>query len=415
MYIKPTALSVLFRLLLGSALLAVLTWVSFNVAASSWGGQEFYVQWAAGRMLAFQAKSPYEGRFSIPPLPEFGASQSQSQVLRFNSPIFGLIIIFPFLLVGNFKLAFTLWLVFSVLGVGAVMWTGLTLTGWRPGRMLSLILVFSLAFGYYTFQALASGSSIILMCAILGFALMALQSDRNEAAGFLLALTTGLPQHFILVYAVLVLWAIYKKRLTFVVWFMVSVILLVVIGMFVIPEWPISYLRVLWRFEENFALRPVGDQLKDWLPGIGRQIGWGISIGLLLVCGLEWWSVRRKDFRWLLWTASLTLVASQWVGIPTHSTVFFLLSIPVLLITGIWAQRTAIIGRRLIGVALILFLLLPWLFVFQRGLPQALLEPDLVHLFLLPFCLFVGLYWVRWWTIRPWRLFIEDLRKNETV
>jgi hypothetical protein len=44
--------------------------------------------------------------------------------------------------------------------------------------------------------------------------------------------------------------------------------------------------------------------------------------------------------------------------------------------------------------------LIPWLFYFFR-LPQ-----DLLFLFL-PLFTFIGLYWIRWWAIRPPRIFSD--------
>jgi hypothetical protein len=35
-------------------------------------------------------------------------------------------------------------------------------------------------------------------------------------------------------------------------------------------------------------------------------------------------------------------------------------------------------------------------------------------IFPLPLVLLIGLYWVRWWAVKPRRLLIEELRLSET-
>ena len=52
-------------------------------------------------------------------------------------------------------------------------------------------------------------------------------------------------------------------------------------------------------------------------PGLGKQLGWLISGVSALILLVEWWLALKKDFRWFLWTVSLTIVISQWIGIPT--------------------------------------------------------------------------------------------------
>jgi len=236
-----------------------------------------------------------------------------------------------------------------------------------------------------------------------------------ELAGVLFALTTVQPHFFLLLYALLIIWGITKRKWNFVIWFISGIIILSVIGIFFIPDWVLSYLRILWHFEANFSTTTPGRLLLGLLPGLGKQLGWFFTALMALICGVEWLAVRGKEPRWLFWTACITLVASQWIGLPVDPGEYFILMVPAILIISISAQRTEKSGFSPIGILLVIFFTTPWLIAWRAGLPSELVEPGWVQYFLPPLILLIGLYWIRWWAIRPQRLYIEELRNNETV
>jgi hypothetical protein len=410
---KQASFSNFILLIFIAILIAGFVWFNYEVASLGLGGQDFYVQWASGRRLAYQAQDPYLDEEELPPLENFGLSITGTENLPFNTPVYSLFLIFPFLLIDDYQLAFVLWLVLSSVIMLASIRGCVTLTGWRPKQPLASMLFLFIAFGLYTVQALTSGSMIILVCGLLIMAFLALQSDKRELAGILFALTTVQPHFFLPLYALLIIWGLSKRKWNFVVWFLFGIVSLTIIGMFVLPDWPISYLRVWFRSGLGTTLATPGGLLFDYLPGFGRQLGWGLTIAMLLVCLAEWRNVRGKDFRWFFWTACLTLVASQWVGLPVNPSTAYILNIPVLLIVSIWAQRTDKTGLKLIEASLIVLLLLPWGIDLRAGVPVALTNHDPSHYFVLPFILLIGVFWVRWWAIRPSRLFIEELRSSE--
>jgi hypothetical protein len=59
-----------------------------------------------------------------------------------------------------------------------------------------------------------------------------------------------------------------------------------------------------------------GAAFQNWWPGIGRQAGLLFTLALVVSLFVEWWAVRAREFRWFLWTSSVTLIIAQWVGIP---------------------------------------------------------------------------------------------------
>lgn len=394
------------------AFLAGLTWLNWQLAHSSLAGREFLIQWSAGRDLAYRAVSPYQRTIEVPAALSALPGLRQG-VLRFNTPIFSLFLIFPLILIEDYELAYLIWLVVSELVVAGILATALALTDWRLTRVLRVILVVSLGLMFYTVLGWISGNLILLASLFLILAVFSLQSEKPELAGILFALTTIQAHILWLVYLFVIFWAVTSRRWSVLIWFVAGVGILSVLGAFIVPDWLLSYIRTLWRFEDSFILESIGQILRAQLPGFGRQLAWILSglMGILLI--VEWVQARRKGIRWFYWTICLTIVATVWVGVPVHPAMFFLLSLPLLLVLSVWVQRTGRIGHRVVGVSLLTFLVGSWGFAFQAGLPRGFNEPSAAHYFFLPLILGIGLYWTRWWAIRPQRLFIEELRSSE--
>ena len=54
---------------------------------------------------------------------------------------------------------------------------------------------------------------------------------------------------------------------------------------------------------------------------------------------IEWYLSIKKDFRWFLWVACLTMVISQWIGIPTIPGNFAGLILPLMLVSAMLTER----------------------------------------------------------------------------
>jgi hypothetical protein len=177
-----------------------------------------------------------------------------------------------------------------------------------------------------------------------------------------------------------------------------------------VPDWPFQNLREVLRYPEYNPPGTPGAVFAEWWPGIGERLGWFLTAILGIVLLLEWIAARGQGFRWFLWTACLTLVASQWIGIQTDPGNFVVLFIPLVLVFAVWEERWGPRGRwAILGIMLALFAGLWVLFVRTiTDVGQPLQHP--VIFFPLPLTLFIGLYWVRWWAIRPSRLAVEALR-----
>ena len=113
------------------------------------------------------------------------------------------------------------------------------------------------------------------------------------------------------------------------------------------PGWiPMNYLALLDFYEAGFPASPAAF-LWAWLPGAGP---WAMGVAAFILAGLLlilWWMALGKDERWFLWTAALTIVITNLVGLPTSISNHVLLIIPFALVFSVWTQRWPEKGQQL--------------------------------------------------------------------
>ena len=152
-----------------------------------------------------------------------------------------------------------------------------------------------------------------LFCA--GF--LAIKNRVDELAGVLFAFSTIKPQLALLICAFVLIWSIRQKRWRIVTWLLSTTALLVAGAFLLMPDWLLQNLREVVRYPTYNPPGTFGTALAALLPGIGRQVGWLMSGLLTLVLLIEWFLSKQGGYRNFLWTACITLTASQWIGIQT--------------------------------------------------------------------------------------------------
>ena len=107
----------------------------------------------------------------------------------------------------------------------------------------------------------------------------------------------------------------------------------------------------------------------------------------------------------MLWTASLTLVATPLLGVAYPFAGFVLLLLPFTLILSIIDSRWLTAGRLVILFMLAGVFTVTWLIVFRDNYQSALFLPTSL-------ALFVMLYWVRWWALHAPRTWLDQINKE---
>jgi hypothetical protein len=171
------------------------------------------------------------------------------------------------------------------------------------------------------------------------------------------------------------------------------------------PGWIIPYLRANvnnLRADFGFNVRAI---LVDFFPAQGLILGWILTIGLFILLGYEWNATvsGRFIFRRFYWTSCLTLAATPLLGFRTEMEHLAVLIIPLALVFAIVHDRWRRFGNSLTAVLMLIIFAFPWLFYFLELTRPETIARELTFLFL-PLSTLIGLYWIRWWAIRPPRI-----------
>ncbi len=402
-------------LALSIVLVAGLVWADYRFAQYNIAGEGFSIQFTGIQALVKAGSDPYSDQVTTQIRQSVAWENAFVKDIypRYTSPLYSGLVVFPFTLLGDKILAHALWMTTELILVFSMLLLCLRLTNWKPSWYSFLLISLGTVFSYHVVMPWLDGGLSIWAAFFLVIGMVAIGANRQEVSGIFMALAMVMPQMVILPVIFTLIWCVSAKKRAVVLWFFSALILLSVISLFLVPDWIIQYIRLLYNFSAVFPPGSPRLFFSSNFPGLGQQIGWLVTGLSVIILVFEWIVSLRKDFRRFLWAVCLTMVLSQWIGIPTIPGNFIELIIPLILIAAMLSER----WRH--GGPWSSILIVAVLFVWQWALyyldlmgSQPAVQLNLI--FPLPLILLIGLYWVRWWAIKPRRLLIEELRLSET-
>lgn len=392
------------------ASLSLLTIGNYHLARILPGGGEFYLLRNAGQSFLYDHVNPYSA--GVP-------AQVQEQVYGhpaisgedpyiLDIPFYVLPIFFPLAIFPDSLLARAFWLLLSEIGLIILLLISYRLTE-RSGKPLLLVLVTLISLpSFYVFTSLVEGSvSILLGCAFVGI-LLSLRAGIDELAGALLVLCAfqwEISGPFLLFVVISLVWA--KRWRAFQAAAMLAIVLLV-ISFLLYPEWVIPFLRAVWnslQVNYGFSTHLI---LTRYIPGIGNLLSRGLTLALIVLLGFEWNTSRNRNFLHFFWAACLTLSVAPLLGMRSEMDQLVVLLIPLVLIVVIAHERWKGVLGVLVNLILLVIVGIPWL-IFVDVIPTpGLLSEDVLFL-IMPVFTVIGLYWIRWWTIRPPQTWVDRM------
>ena len=379
------------------------------------GGGDFYVHWVGARAFLFDNIDPYSGEVParVQQLVYGHAAGAGEEPYILDTPFQLLVFYYPFSLLSDPQLARAIYILFLELALFALAILSLRLTEWESPRIFSILFIFLAVFNFYTFQAIFEASPVLILGLLYVGILFALRAEMDEVTGALMAFSlyyweVGAP-FLILVF----LRVYYEKRNRVFAGFFMSCFILFFLSFLSYPNsnWIIPYLRAFTnnlRADFGFNIRTI---LINFFPAQGVTLGWILTIGLFLLLGYEWSSARRSDYRRFYWAACLSLAVAPLLGFRTEMEHLSVLIIPLALVFAIVHDRWRKFGSVLTFLLMLVIFMLPWiLYLFAVNRFGAIAQ-DSIFLFL-PLCTLIGLYWIRWWAIRPPRILSDFVNRN---
>ena len=369
------------------------------------GGGDFYVHWVGARAFLFDNIDPYSGEVParVQQLVYGHAARAGDEPYILDTPFQLILFYYPFSLLSDPQLARALYTLLLELALFALAILSLRLTEWETPLIFTILFIFLAVFNFYTFQAIFEASPVLILGLIYVGILFALRAEMDEVTGALMAFSlyyweVGAP-FLILVF----LRVFYEKRTRVFAGFFMSCFILFFLSFLSYPSWIIPYLRANannLRADFGFNIRTI---LVEFFPAQGATLGWILTIGLFLLLGYEWSSARSGDDRRFYWAACLSLTVAPLLGFRTEMEHLSVLIIPLALVFAIVHDRWRKLGKALTILLMLVIFSLPWiLYLFAVNRFGAIAQ-DSIFLFL-PLCTLIGLYWIRWWAIRPPRI-----------
>jgi hypothetical protein len=369
------------------------------------GGGDFFVHWVGARAFLFDKIDPYSGevaaRVQQLVYPDLAVAGDEPYIL--DTPFQILPFYYPFSLFSDpiaARAIFTLILELSLLALAVL---SLLLTEWESPRIFAILFIFLAIFNFYTFQAIHEANPVLILGFLYIGILYAYRAEMDELAGALMAFSfccweVGVPFLF------LVFWRVYHEKRTriFSGFFMVSFVLFFV-SFLSYPNWLIPFMRATvnnLRADFGFNIHTI---LIDFFPIQGKALGWLLTFGLVAALGYEWNAVRNGDFRRFYWTSCLSLAVAPLLGFRTEMEHLAVLIIPLALIFAIAHDRWKRPGNGLTILLMLVIFIPPWILYLFAANRFGIIAYELIFLFL-PLSTLIGLYWIRWWAIRPPRI-----------
>jgi hypothetical protein len=389
-----------------------LTWVNYQIVLNDQVVGGYAPLWMGTRLAILDGQNPYSAETSE-------ASQSLMYGGRlalsgedsgwFLYPLFSILFFTPTALIPDYAIARAVWMTLLGGSLVAIAFASLELTRWRPSRVvLGGYLLYFLA-GYYAVRSVYLGNPSILVTLFIILAFLWIQRKQDVSAGILLGLSTFKPQMVFLLWFFVLLWGVSRRRLALVVSLIFTPIVLAIIASRIQPGWLTDNLTLMTKYAIQFAPLTFGGLFKLWWDGTGEIVGWLLTLVLTIILIVEWWRALGKDLRWFLWTAGLTLVITNMIGIPTATSNYVVL-LPVLtLVISILDQRSVGFGRYFVILVLLVVLGGVWWLYFETTRSGPGLQQDPIMFIPLPVLVFIMLYWIKYWALNSVRLPVEKL------
>ncbi len=390
--------------------LAGLTWANYRFSIQNPGGNDFLARWMGAYKWLQEGISPYDERVSLATqemIYGHPADVSKGEdINHFVYPLTSMVFFGPFGLL-EYLPARALWMTVLELSLAALAILSLKLVRWKISPVRVAVMILFSVLWYHGARTIIVGQFAAIEALLLIGALLLIYKEQDGFAGLLLALATTKPQMAYLIIPFVLIWAYSRQRFTIFSGFFGSLAGIFIVSIFFIPNWP---LQMIWQIMEypSYTER-IGSMvsiLAGAIPGISTQLSIILNILFWGYLIMEWALAWGKDRNWFTWTALMTMVLTNFMVSRTATTNYVMMLPALFIVFKVLEYRWPKAGKGIVWALILLFFGGLWVLFFDTV--QGNLEQPAMYLPLPLFCL-IGLWWVRWWSIRPPLMPIEDL------
>ncbi len=407
----------IFLIFVTIAILGGMVWANTLYSRNHPGEKDFLVPWLAARTYLQYGDNPYSEpasqRAQVVYYGRVAEAGEDSLALWLPLPMEALY--FPFAFIPDYDVAHGIWMTLSELALIAIGLLSIRLMNWQPSRLaLAGALAFPALSVFGLFGLVTGSGSIFVVLSFVGF-LLALRGKQDELAGALLVLPFFSPRLLGIFPIFILWWIVAQRRWRIIGGFGLALAALALASFLIVPDWSLFVSDWFVPFVANLAARSafapgvslVGI-LGGWSPVLGPRVAWFLAGILAFTLFIEWGGVQHRDFRRFMWVTALTIAAVPLLGIPVQLPGLLVLTVPLMIFVGILGERWPLPkGLGIAGIFLLGTFGVLWLITILLSAGWAYTAIAHVLTLLPPFLLLVGLYWMRWWIVRPPRPGLE--------
>ncbi len=377
------------------------------------GGGGFFIAWKASSGLLLDHIEPYGGVIAgqVQQLVYGRIAKPAENPYLLTAPFFLLPVYFPLALISDPAIARGLWMFISEAALFTAAWLSLRLIEWTPRRPFLIVFFLLSIFSFYSTVSMFEGSPAAVLALLYFGILWAFYSEQDELTGALLVFSL-FKWEIGSLFLLLIFWRIFaEKRWRILAGFGMTLFVLLSISLLIYPggNWIYPMLTaILAIIRSNFGITAAAIFARLW-PGYGTRLTQIVTTVTVIVLFYEWYKAYNADFRRFIWVACLTLAATPLIGFRTEMSNLVVLFPGLALIFAAAVERWRI-GYWLSGLLLFIVFIIPWSLFARAYVLGSTRAQDLLFLFY-PIFVIAGLYWTRWWFLRPPRTWLDHVRR----
>ncbi|MDT8380771.1 MAG: glycosyltransferase family 87 protein [Brevefilum sp.] len=363
----------------------------------------FVLNWAAGRAWLLEGINPYDEAEILQRAEEAIVGSDFLAILPAETvqlnPFLNMVFYLPFSLI-PYQISRMLWVMTLTIGVLLIGYLSLLIANWKITTTAKIIILLAGLLWIPGITTIITGQLSPIVILLLLISLYLFLQGQDNAAGFILALTSGSFYITGLVIILFITYAIIKRRWSLVTAYSAGLVFLVIVSLLLLPTWPRDWLIIVVENYENLNLvqTPLMT-LASLLPGIEDFL----SIFLHIIFGTFYIflliRLRSKSERVFVWNALAALVVASLLNIRGSVVYLFLLLPAILLVFRFLTERLGLFGRIITWIFIGLLIAIPWYASLPVELITASSSLSSVVIWL-PILVIIGMNWIRWWAVK---------------
>lgn len=364
--------------------------------------KKFMVPWLGLRLFLETGDNPYGKPAAQNAQLLFYGHQAitNEDPLQLSQPFAREILLFPLTLINEYTSARNVWMLILELALIASAILSLLLFDWKLRIWLIAFYILVFILGVDAIKPLLDNDGIILQSLFFIGGLYFLRIGKDEIAGGMISLTFLTPSATGLFGLFSLTWIIINRRWRILWGILMTLGFLFIVSFALLPGWLVPFIQSFKTQIPFIGYNSTYHILSKFWPAIGNKIAIALSLGIFILMIFEFRAKEKHSFRWFIWIAMFSLASSFLLGIPTIQANSIFLFFPIAYIIKIISDRLTP-GKRMFFIGILLGVLFVGGWVVEFKFKD--LIPGLMNILLPSIMIVIGLYWIRWWSIKPYQ------------